>query len=416
MQGALGLIVAIAVLAGSAPAAGPPVPYEIRRVTVCRDVAGGVPVEPTESLRAGEGKVLIWFQGEDAQADVDVRTEWYVNGIHEVAASHVVRVTRGSNTGVFTLQMPGGAPLPIGAYRVDLFVGDHLAARHAFQVVPDPAAPAPPSAPAMPRRQCTAGFSVPVPPGFHEIESRGPALALQRDGDPQVGVVIVRQSEPSRARVERVLERARATMAARAMPRLVFYDRTVVDGRTGSLAVIEDRDGSRQKAYVVPRDAGATSRDYYVIVGSSPAAQFPELEAALASIAAGFRVEALREAPVSLTFPVLFTAGAAPRPGELAPPSTRFTPEERTVHVRFRYEGGTPGQLLTGVWHRIVEGRAREFARSTVKLEKPADLGQFAFSPDEGSWPAGTYRVDIRLGDRTLRSVTFTIAVAGADL
>lgn len=414
MQGALELLVAIAVLAGSAPAVTAPAAYEIRRVATCREVAGGLPVEPTDTLRASEGKVLIWFQGEDAQADVEVRTEWYVNGIHEVAASHTIRVTRGSNTGVFTLQMPGGAALPVGAYRVDLVVGDRVAARHAFQVVPDASPPA--TAPALPRRQCKAGFSLPIPPGFHEIDSRGAALALQRDGDTRTGVVVVRQSEPARVRVERVLERARATMAARTTPRLVFYDRTVVDGRSGSIAVIEDRDGSRQKAYVIPRDEGATSRDYYVIVGSSPAELFSELEAALTLIAAGFRVEAVREAQAQLVFPVLFTAGAAPRPGELASPTARFAPDERTVHVRFRYEGGTPGQLLTGVWFRVEAGQAREFARSTVKLEKAADLGQFAFTPDEGRWPTGTYRVDIRVGDRTLRSVTFTVAAPGADI
>lgn len=407
---ALALLVSVALLAESAPAATT-AKFEIRRVAACREVVEGRPVGPTQAFRATDRTVFVWFQGDTARADTDVRTEWYVNGIHEVQASHTIRVTAGHDTGVFSLQLPDGAQLPPGSYRVDLTIGGAVAASHTFEVAPDapPDAPGAP-VPELPRRSSDLGFSVPVPSGFREVAGQNGALALQLGDDRDTGIVIVRQSEPASAPVRQVLERARSTMAGRAMPRLIAQERGSVDGRLALVATIEDQDGSRQKAYLVPREAGETSQHYYVVVGSCPGSRFAVLEAAVDSVAKGFRVEAGPEVRAALTIPVLFTAGVSRREGELAPAASYFPPDERTVHVRFRYEGGLPGGELVGVWHRIEGLTAKEFARSSVRMEKAADLGQLAFTPEGGRWATGPYRVDILHAGRTVRSIEFTIS------
>lgn len=101
------------------------------------------------------------------------------------------------------------------------------------------------------------------------------------------------------------------------------------------------------------------------------------------------------QAPKRLVFKQLFTVGAG-QAGKLAKPAREFSPDERTIYVRFVYEGGVPGEELQSRWLFQEPGGAQELAQSALKLEKAADRGQFSFAPPEGSpWPEGSYRVEI---------------------
>lgn len=113
--------------------------------------------------------------------------------------------------------------------------------------------------------------------------------------------------------------------------------------------------------------------------------------------------------PKSIVFKQLFTAGTG-QDGKLAGPSSEFSPEEPAIHIRFIYEGGIPGEELGSRWvFRAPDGPV-EIARSTVKLQKAADRGQFSFTPAEGTrWLEGIYRVEILGRGSVLAEVDFLV-------
>lgn len=125
-------------------------------------------------------------------------------------------------------------------------------------------------------------------------------------------------------------------------------------------------------------------------------------------------VPAFVAAQTPLAFTQLFTAGAA-RGGKLAEPSREFTPDERTIHLRFAYEGGIAGEELRSRWVWIGPGGPQEIAQSTLRLKKTADRGQFSFSPAEGArWREGAYRVEIVGRGAVLGQADFVVQAARA--
>lgn len=95
------------------------------------------------------------------------------------------------------------------------------------------------------------------------------------------------------------------------------------------------------------------------------------------------------------SFTQLFTAGAA-RAGNLAKPSSEFTPGEPIIHVRFQYEGARAGEELRARWTRVGADGPQTFSESTLVLRKPTDRGQFSFRQEQGAaWAAGNYRVEL---------------------
>lgn len=126
------------------------------------------------------------------------------------------------------------------------------------------------------------------------------------------------------------------------------------------------------------------------------------------------RLAAKAPAPQPLVFTQLFTAGTG-QGGRLAEPSSEFSPEEPAVHVRFVYEGGTPGEELRSRWVVRGPGGPREFAQSAVTLQKAADRGQFSFTPAAGTrWQESVYRVEILGRESLVGEIDFLVRGSSA--
>ena len=89
----------------------------------------------------------------------------------------------------------------------------------------------------------------------------------------------------------------------------------------------------------------------------------------------------------------LFVIAGAPG-RKRAEPAIEFSPDEQTLSVRYAYEGGVPGEELSARWiHRTAAGPV-EVGRSTTRVQKAIDQGQFSLSPGR-PWSDGLYRVEI---------------------
>ncbi|OOZ42164.1 hypothetical protein BOW53_00875 [Solemya pervernicosa gill symbiont] len=118
-----------------------------------------------------------------------------------------------------------------------------------------------------------------------------------------------------------------------------------------------------------------------------------------------------RQAPqADIRFIQLFTAGIG-RDGELAKASNQFPLTTSTIHLRYEYEHGIPGEKLTAKWYRLDTASKKPFASASAKLQKRSDKGQFSFTPDKAGWRQGLYRVVIEGRGRSLTEVDFVIGL-----
>lgn len=181
-------------------------------------------------------------------------------------------------------------------------------------------------------------------------------------------------------------------------------------GRRPASPELEDKAGA-----VADQDVVVAVLAYAYARGGDPAVKrelLSRLDAALAArqaLAREVQQAARAPEPTRLVFTQLFTAGVG-QGAKLAEPTSEFAPEEPAIHVRFVYEGATPGEELASRWLRSGPGGPAEFARSAVKLAKAGDRGQFSFAPSDGTrWVPGLYRVELSARGGVVAAIDFLV-------
>jgi hypothetical protein len=130
------------VLAASARAADPsPSPVERKGKLLHGWVAKKKDGDPAKTFLSGTTKIYGLWKGEKLKAGDEVRAVWMAEAF---GYSHQdVKITEATVTaykpdddGVFSLARPAGG-WPIGRYRLELYVGDHLAETIHFTIEQD---------------------------------------------------------------------------------------------------------------------------------------------------------------------------------------------------------------------------------------------------------------------------------------
>lgn len=97
-------------------------------------------------------------------------------------------------------------------------------------------------------------------------------------------------------------------------------------------------------------------------------------------------------------------------------PTEVFDPGVNPIYVWFRHEGFAAGASVSSVWFYEGKTPPRRIAEASVALKPPSDWGQFNLELAAGKrWPAGNYRVELRIGDTIKTEVRFKVADAAVS-
>ena len=113
--------------------------FEITNLKLCTGVdENRKPIQITSKFPAGIQTVYGWFSWKEADPNLKMTARWFyeTENIHILDFS--ITLTRRSNEGAVSLQMPGGKNLPDGSYRLDLEVNGKVVKSAAFTVLPAP--------------------------------------------------------------------------------------------------------------------------------------------------------------------------------------------------------------------------------------------------------------------------------------
>lgn len=93
-----------------------------------------MPVKVTDTFPKGTSKVSCWIQWKNAKINTQILAKWHyvTDDTHVLAYSFTIPKKEG--TGGVTLSMPEGKKLPLGLYRVNLFLGKRLLKSLTFRI------------------------------------------------------------------------------------------------------------------------------------------------------------------------------------------------------------------------------------------------------------------------------------------
>lgn len=266
------------------------VPFRIERAVACRGVREGLPFESGRTFQLGHGRVCVWFGGREGTHPTTVRAEIWREAPVECVARCALVIPPRSPGGLLNVGLHSGAPLPAGAYRVELAAPDTRATLH-FRVVDGPADVAIPDAPvARIRTDPAHGFRVTVPRGWEDAAVEPGALAFVRAGEPQaVALLVVRHETDATTAAEVAAQLAAALLGD--VDYLVINRRAGILGTRHTAVLLIDRaDGERLKVVVIPREDGATARTFFGALLTCNGIDFEAVEPEFDGIVSSFQV------------------------------------------------------------------------------------------------------------------------------
>ena len=134
----ISLAVAILLTLGGIPdRGGGQTPLRLFDLTTAHGIVDDRPFRPTQVFAPGDNPIYVWFRGEGCITGTTITSVWYyleTDPPLRFTEGEVVIANRPGDWGQFNFELAAGRRWPLGAYRIELRIGDVLMAETRFRV------------------------------------------------------------------------------------------------------------------------------------------------------------------------------------------------------------------------------------------------------------------------------------------
>lgn len=335
-------------------------------------VRDGKPVQPTETFKPDTKEVFVWFRVAGIRAATKLRAVWnYIGAAGEqfIVESGTI-LTPEVEWGDVRVEQAPGRPWPVGAYRVDLLLGDVKVMSVPFRVV---GAAAPVIVAAMPARGVKDGE--PVSPGEVFAPDAGKIYIWFRMAGHNAPTTLRGVWHYLGAGSDQVIISSEVIMQAnqdwgdfqlelppgRPWPKGEYRLDILIAGQQAAAVPFRVADAAAQPALAAPR-----------IVEAKPARGVKD--------------------------------GRPVDPGDV------LTQDRSPIYIWFRIAGHDRPVKLLSEWHYLGTGRDELLADIEMTDHPGKEGGHFQLELQPGRlWPLGEYRVDILIDGKVAASVPFRV-------